>query len=360
VRTTLLLVVLALGCSNPAPNNASPQSNGEDVGKTPRPPGADGEPVVIATVECAQGEGKTYEVGEGKKYTSIGAVPLEKLGAGDSVLIHWRAEPYREKVLLSSSGKKGAPILICGVPGPNGELPVITGENATTRKQSIYPYPPTQERGLVILTVRKPYQWGDKPSWIVLQNLELRSAYRGDDEKNLKTFTDGEGKQRPYSTNSASIFVERGEHVTVRNCIIHDSAYGLFVASADTEEVLSREILVEGSYIYGNGTTNVDRRHNVYTEAAGVIFQGNRFGPQRPGARGNQIKDRSAGTIVRYNWIEGGAHLLDLVEPEEALPMLRKDERFHTTYVYGNVFISGPRDGSSMIHYGGDNGMTAE
>ena len=36
----------------------------------------------------------TYEVGPGKQYTAIGAVPWESLQPGDLVLIHWRSTPY--------------------------------------------------------------------------------------------------------------------------------------------------------------------------------------------------------------------------------------------------------------------------
>ena len=361
MRTISVLALLAIACSNPAQDNKNhnPKPNGHKInGGNGGGDGGGGDAPLIATIECSKGTGTTYEVGEGKKYTSIGAVPLEKLGGGDTVLIHYRAEPYREKVLLSASGEKGKPITLCGVPGPKGELPIISGDNATTRKESVYPYEPTADRGLVIMTPKPGDRWGYKPSWIVLQNLVLRSAYPGTDAKNPLGFTDNKGAKRAYAENAASVFVERGEHITVRNCVITDSGNGLFVASANTEEVLSKDILVEGSYIYGNGIVGVERRHNVYTEAAGVVFQGNRFGPQRAGAGGNQIKDRSAGTIIRYNWIEGGAHLLDLVEPEEALPMLGPDPRFHQTFVYGNVLISGPTDGSSLIHYGGDNGAT--
>jgi hypothetical protein len=310
---------------------------------------------------CPPGNGRTYEIGEGKSYATVGAMPWEKLSAGDRVLIHWRREPYREKILISTRGTAEQPIRVCGVPGPDGALPVISGENATTRREAHYPYAATQERGLVILTLRHGSRWGFKPGYILIQGLELRSAWRGNDPTPtaFRTFLDNEGKQRPYSGNAAGIFVERGEHVTIRGNTITDCGYGLFVASGGSEEVLSREILVEGNYIHGNGYEGIDRRHNVYTEAAGITLQGNRFGPLRPGALGNQIKDRSAGTIVRFNWIEGGAHLLDLVEPEDATPMLMQDPRYHDTWVYGNVMICGPEAGSNLVHYGGDNGKVS-
>jgi hypothetical protein len=60
--------------------------------------------------------------------------------------------------------------------------------------------------------------------------------------------------------------------------------------------------------------------------------------------------------VIRYNWIESGAHLLDLVEPEESTEITGADPRFRRTYVYGNVLLNGPLDGSVIVHYGGDNG----
>src|SRR5207244_3168930 len=86
----------------------------------------------------------------------------------------------------------------------------------------------------------------------------------------------------------------------------------------------------------------------------------NHFGPLRAGSLGNNLKDRSAGTVIRYNWIEGGAHLLDLVEPEESYKIASQDPRFQRTYVYGNVLINGPTDGNNLVHYGGDNGTVNE
>lgn len=305
---------------------------------------------------CPGGGGKTYEVGDGKRYASIGAVPWESLSAGDRVLVHWRQEPYREKILLSSRGTAERPISVCGVAGPGGALPVISGEDATTRRQSVYPYPPTQERGLVVITPRRGYRWGFKPGHLVIQGLELRSAWRGDARGAPRTFVDDAGARREYSGNAACIFVERGEHVTIRGNVLTDCGYGLFVASGATEEVLSRDVLVEANWIHGNGYAGIDRRHNVYSEAVGITYQANHLGPLRPGALGNQLKDRSAGTVIRYNWIEGGAHLLDLVEPEDSAPMSLRDPRYHDTWVYGNVLVAGPESGSNLVHYGGDNG----
>ncbi len=77
----------------------------------------------------------TYEVGDGKPYTSIGAVPWESLNAGDTVLIYYRATAYKEKFVLGRVGTVSQPITVRGVAGGGGELPVIDGQSATTRQQ---------------------------------------------------------------------------------------------------------------------------------------------------------------------------------------------------------------------------------
>jgi len=131
------------------------------------------------------------------------------------------------------------------------------------------------------------------------------------------------------------------------------------VASGDSEEVVSRNIVLERSSLYGNGTVSVafDRHHNVYTEAIGMLFQFNYLGPLRAGSGGGALKDRSAGTVLRYNWIEGGARTLDLVEAEESWDMVADLPEYRNTFVYGNVLVNDPGGPTNMVHYGGDNGM---
>jgi hypothetical protein len=72
---------------------------------------------------------------------------------------------------------------------------------------------------------------------------------------------------------------------------------------------------------------------------------------------GGNIKERSAGVVIRYNWIEDGAHLIDLVDSQEARDPNVKDPAFHESWVYGNVLVRGPVANGSMVHYGGDSGI---
>ena len=77
---------------------------------------------------------------------------------------------------------------------------------------------------------------------------------------------------------------------------------------------------------------------------------------------GAALKDRSTGTVVRYNRITGGSRSLDLVDAEDSSPLALADPDYRTTLVYGNVIVNdaavhGPIL-SNMIHYGGDSGLT--
>jgi hypothetical protein len=303
--------------------------------------------------DCPSGGGETYQVGPQQRMRRLSDVPWDNLGAGDRVLVYWRPEPYREQILISAQGTAEKPVRICGIPGPGGQSPVITGQNARNARALGFSYAPTQERGVVVLSLRIGEKWGSKPRYVVLSGLSLRGASPD------YSFTDQEGKTRHYSKSAAALFIERGEHIVVRRCVLTDSANGLFVASGDSEEVMSRDILIEGNHIYGNGIADSMYQHNAYTEAIGMVYQFNRFGTLRSGAGGNALKDRSAGTIIRYNWIEGGAHLLDLVDPEDSAKIASADPEFHKTYVYGNILFNGPFDGGNLVHYGGDSGNTA-
>ncbi len=290
----------------------------------------------------------TYEVGPGKVYDTIGAVPWESLQPGDIVLIYWRATPYQEKWVICRQGTAAAPIIVRGIPGPNGELPIIDGNGATTRSALNYW---NQERGVIkIGGANVPAD--TTPKFITIEKLDIRSA------RPPYTFTAANGSSQAYTNNASSIYIEKGENITIRGNAIHDSGNGFFVASSD--ELASRDILVEANYIYDNGNQDSIYEHNNYTAAIGITFQYNRFGPLRAGAQGNNLKDRSAGLVVRYNWIEGGNRQLDLVDGEDSA-LIRNDARYHSTFVYGNVLLEPDGAGNrQIVHYGGDSGSTMD
>ena len=99
------------------------------------------------------------------------------------------------------------------------------------------------------------------PQYITVENLDIRSA------RPPYAFIAANGTSTPYPNNAASIYVEKGDHITIRNCILHDSGNGLFVAAQ------SRDVLIEGNYLYDNGNDASIYEHNSYTAATGITFQ---------------------------------------------------------------------------------------
>ena len=292
-------------------------------------------------------EAATYVVGPGKPLATIGDVPWATLVAGDTVLIHWRTTPYQEKWVICRQGTAAAPITVSGVPGPGGELPVIDGRDATTAPGLNYW---SEVRGVMkIGGANTPPDL--MPQHIIIENLEFINAHPP------HTFTDDVGNTQTYPNNASGIYLEKGENITIRNCVFRDNGNGLFVASSDSN--VSRDILIQGNYLYNNGNVGSAFEHNSYTAGLGMTIEYNHYGPLLPGASGNNLKDRSAGAVVRYNWIESGNRQLDLVDAEDSI-VIRTDPSYDETHVYGNILIEPDGAGNRQItHYGGDSGTTS-
>ena len=296
---------------------------------------------------AAPADAATYVVGPGQAYATPSAVPWESLQPGDQVLIHYRSTPYKDKWVICRQGTESLPIVVRGVPGPAGELPVIEGSGATTRLALDY----WGEQRAVIKIGGASIPADTMPAYITIENLDVRAA------RPPYTFVDDGGATQSYVNNAAAIWIEKGEHIVIRNTRMHDAGNGLFVSSAEPD--ISRDILIEGNAIYDNGNVGSLYEHNTYTEALGITYQYNWLGPTKAGAGGNNLKDRSAGLIVRQNWIEGGNRQLDLVETDSLT--IQNSAAYRTTFVYGNVLVETEASGNRQIaHYGGDNGTTSK
>ena len=117
--------------------------------------------------------------------------------------------------------------------------------------------------------------------------------------------------------------------------------------------------MVDGCQFYDNGVVGSFLQHNAYSQALGITYEYNYFGPLRSGAGGNNLKDPSAGTVIRYNYFIDGGHILDLVDPEDAGTYFTDNPIFQNTYVYGNVLVSDANGPTFLVHFGGDSGNTS-
>ena len=307
----------------------------------------------LRTTEPASGT--TYEVTTDAEML---AVPWLSLEAGDEVRIHWKAEPYRVKIGLRAQGTAEAPVKITGVVGPGNALPEISGENAATPAvlSSFYtPYSeqwPTESLGVILIDRGPNTPYSYKPKYITIQNLKISGGYTE------HTYTALDGTSQYYDNFSSGIHALIVENLIIHNCEITDNGEALFVVSRGDEDQTSRNLLVEYSKIYGNGVAGSDRRHNIYTEVVGATFQYNYIGRERDTATGSTLKDRSAGLIVRYNYIEATARALDIVDVEDGGTILQNTPGYHETYVYGNVILNDmdtSNHSGNIVHYGYDN-----
>ena len=280
--------------------------------------------------------GATYEVGPDKEYATPSDVPWEDIVGGDTVLIHHREEPYKDKWVISQAATAENPIIVRGVMSTNGALPVIDGDGAVTRNQLWF----WGGDRAVIKIGGANIPPGNYPEHITIENLDVKSG------RAPYTFRDDEGTLRGYKDLASSIYVESGGDITIRNCIIRDSGNGLLTSHATSN------VVVEGCYIHSNGGS--PGIHNNYTESQGILFQFNRFGPPRPESLSGTLalKDRSAGTIVRYNWIEGSDIQISLVE--SVYPEIYQRQDYSNAYVYGNVLIDDGGGIAYVCRYGGD------
>jgi parallel beta helix pectate lyase-like protein/type IX secretion system substrate protein len=282
---------------------------------------------------------EVFEVGPSKELATPNDVPWESLSAGDTVKIFYSEDAYKCKWVICRIGTEENPIVVHGVANPQGELPIIDGGNATTRSEINYW---NEERSIIkIGGANKPED--TTPEYIIIENLDIRGG------RPPAKFT-GRNGASAYDNNTAAIFLEKGKHIIIRNCILRECGNGLFVANG------SSDVVVEYCYIHSNGNVGSIYEHNSYTEADGILFQFNRYGFLGEGCLGNNLKDRSAGLIVRNNWIEGGNRQLDLVDSHA--DHIKNLDNYEITLVSGNVLIEREGEGNSqIIHFGGDSGI---
>jgi hypothetical protein len=343
-------------------NNNNNNNNADGGGVTPGTDGGVGPgqppppPPNTNLTACMPGTGKDYQVGPGSgQIASLDLVPWESLAAGDTVRIFYKSTPYAGKFMIAASGTAAAPVRVCGVKGPNGERPIIDGANATTRKQLLPFYGNKasdqvihQGRNVILVKHNGSGPYMAYPSYIQIDGLAVRRAHPS------YTFTDAAGAtMQKYDSFGACIWIERGHNITIADNELSDCSQGLNSRSTDEGDfAVTKDIRVVGNSIFNNGIVGDEHEHNSYMESQGIVYEFNHYGAVRQGAGGNAIKDRSAGTVIRYNRIDDGAHAFDLVEAEDFPGTATKDPAYRTTFVYGNQISK--RDNGSFIHYGGD------
>lgn len=317
--------------------------------------------------------GTVYDVGPGKARTLLREVPWASLQPGDVVNIHYKPGGYKEKIQISAGGTANARIVIRGIPDPaTGALPIIDGNGAVEDPAFDPRHSKFTEWSLILVSPRATgYVYGTTHvQFVDIETLDLRNAtYSGDGSV---TYTDKSGATRGYGAFASAIYIEWARDFAVRGCEISNCGIGVFANSKNGAAQSSARLLIERNYFHDNSNpyiadpanpggvplSNGFGEHHCYTESLGVIYQYNRFGRHRPGARGVAIKDRSSGQVIRYNEFDmtEQSNVLNLADPQGGSGYIDAQPDYRDSYVYGNLITVQPYAGSmSMIFWGAFN-----
>lgn len=318
------------------------------------------EPKASPATACAsamQGTHATYNVGPGQTLTELTDVPWLSLQAGDVVNILYRSAPYRTKFGLRAQGTAQAPVVINGVTDASCNRPVVTGEQAVTAADARKAGFGKEIEGAGLIQIyRSPTDPYDTftPKYITIQNLKLTGAKAG------KSYTNSAGAAANYDFFSAAIYAVRVHNLTVENCEITGNGLGVFTNTrGGTADDYSANVIIRRNRIYDNGNQGRYTEHNLYVQARHALYEGNFIG-QAFG--GSSLKDRSSGTVIRYNKILASARALDLVETEEEnFSNVEADPLYPYAWVYGNIIINDNQLPAgyavNLTHWGFDNNL---
>ena len=274
---------------------------------------------------------QTHEVGPGLAFENLSDVPWTDLHPGDTIRLHWRSTPYAEKIQIPARGTAEEPIRFIGVRGPNGQRPVISGANAITGPNTDFAsWDSTQFLGLVTISRGHSDPSTFKPSFIEISGLEIRDVAQ---------------TQGIWYEGAAGIRLIGAESVTIRDCKIHHTCSGIVGRMGYGGEFgVNRDILIERCHFHDIGTAGQYGNANIRTSAAGLTIRFCRLDAPVAGSYGDNVFDRSAGTVIEACRIEGAGRMLVLVEPiGSGAEILRNDPRFQTTRLAGNlIFVTNP------------------
>ncbi|MBN2436531.1 MAG: hypothetical protein JXK07_14830 [Spirochaetes bacterium] len=344
----LAAVFLLISCSGSSGNSKS------DIDKS--------DPVTVALT----GQNNTYNVGPDQKYEEPDTVPWASLTAGDVVNIYYREDPYRWKIAVRGQGTEETPIIINGVTDASGNRPKFDFDGATTASgcnqggdNNIYDtdsvWSLEDYAGIMIKG-----DFGNKPSWITVKNLELYGANAG------ASFTNLLGEETDYTARPAAIWMQPSSDVLIENCVIYDNAFGIFTMAKDGDlNGACERIVVRNNRLYENGlpaSYGINQSylvHNLYIQSVNPVIEGNYIGKLRTTAQGSSYKSRSSGEIFRYNYVVSSLRAVDWVYSEEQEDGIASQTDYGIDYAYGNVIINYAESDRPFagypIHYGGDN-----
>lgn len=150
--------------------------------------------------------------------------------------------------------------------------------------------------------------------------------------------------------NGAGVRINQANHVTIRNCDIHDNNMGIMSNGDGTLQTAVNQ-RVENSVIHHNGNQESPRfHHNLYLGGTSVTL---RFCNIHHVRRGHNIKSRAHFTRVEYSYVHHSANReFDLVD---ATDTTRPGSH---AVLLGNIIVKDPQSqgNRAVVHFGQDGG----
>lgn len=320
-----------------------------------------GAQVAVCTSSPSAG-GTTYNIGPGQTYTTPGAFfNAVTPGPGDVVNIYPTMSgssvvPYTDAILISSRGTPSAWVQIVGQPDPTyGAYPVLdfSAATATTAYAARATATGAYTLGGLWIGRRAGMTYGYNPGYLSISNLTVTNAYPSG------TVTVS-GVGHTWSEGSAGIYVEMCEHLTLADITSYGNGNGIFGATHSDYDRFFTDYAQTGCYIHGNsGTTPTGTpSHNTYVEAVRATYEANQYGPIRAGGQGIGLKDRSCGTVIRYNFVSGGNGQIQCAEAQNGSDLAFAMSTYNSPHIYGNITYAEPGNGPAPVWVGGDQGNT--
>ncbi len=275
--------------------------------------------------------GGDYEVGAGKQYPSISSTPTAGTLAPGSIIRVWNTDvtgsnpsTYHEFYQIAASGTPYQPIMLCGVPDSEGNLPVIDGSNATGQP-SIYLNGIVTGLGIISLYPTEngqnlPYGYWQNgsagPSYVTVTGLHL---VHGTPSYNYTP--PGGGTPAAYNNFTSCLNIRSGSYVDLGGNHMDTCGLGVFTNDDGSNGwvTITQLVTITGNHVQNAGISGQDGEHGAYLQSFYALVQGNLFDNYNQLAGGSDIKWRGLEGIFRYNNLgSGAARLFDLVEEQDS------------------------------------------
>jgi hypothetical protein len=294
--------------------------------------------------------GGDYEVGAGKGYTTVTSVPAIATWAPGTIMRIWNTDTtgsnpstFYEYFQIKNSGTPTEPIIVCGVPDSNGNLPILDGANAVG--QSGISAGGAAGFGVISTWAGAgvPYNYWQTgtagPSYVSITGLHIRHG------GNKYSYTPPTGGAPAlWSAGASCVNVRSGTYVDVGGNDMDTCGDGMFSDDNTASfgwSTVTQLVTVTGNHIHVSGEAGSASEHQVYFQTFYGLLQGNRIDNYLSSASGSNIKWRGVEGIFRYNYLgTGPARQFDLVENQDG-PQYTTFESMGTN---GNSYLGSPRD----------------